>query len=354
MLEKDPFIENASNAFAAVEDTQVNIRRPLYGIQIKENRPAFLAIFQTGTYEGKISLVDSSAPGGYSFANHNFILQSVDEQRTEKFQIVETFGDHFTFFYGEKPIILQCSGMLFNTMDFNWKNEWLNNYNNLLRGTKCVENRSRVFLGFDDVLAEGYLLNTHINYDKDLPYVTPFAFQMLLAKPPIDLSESWVKGSEEARTLYATESVTDVGASTLDTDVQLKYVAEYLSAIKDQGKAYVDPATGTLISKEDSDANYCPDSLYEREVTHTATWISGPFPVVKQWKDENEALMKLDAALSAEQAGTDELTAILALRQRATEFPLSKSRAAASKIQKSLNSGVANSAAVVDDAPLLE
>jgi len=191
LVEQDPFSDVADPSAATQGADGTNVRRPLYGIEVKEPRFAFLSLLQDlgeGAGPQEISLIDSSAPGGYSNANHNFILQSVSESRTEKTQIVETFGDHFVFFYGQSPIVLQVQGMLLNTKDFNWKNEILANYDRYLRGTRCVENRTRAYLGWDDALAQGYILNIQISYSADNPLLIPFSFSMLLSKPPTDLS----------------------------------------------------------------------------------------------------------------------------------------------------------------------
>lgn len=198
LIEKDLFSELDDRLALNRENGATgnrNVRRPLWGLRVKDPTFAWLGVWQDlgeGGPAQPISIIDSSSPGGFASeaGTHNFILQAVSEQRQEKVQIIETFGDHFAFFYGQKPIILSVQGMLFNSSDFNWKNEFLANYDRFLRGTKCVENKTRVFLGFDDVIAQGYLLNVQINYDKDMPVVVPFSFNMLLTKPPLDLSKA--------------------------------------------------------------------------------------------------------------------------------------------------------------------
>lgn len=90
----------------------------------------------------------------------NFLLQQVQEERMEKQQIVETFGDPYIFLYGERARIISFSGILANTFDFNWEAEWWYNYENYLRGTKCVEADARVFISFDNTLIGGYIIST--------------------------------------------------------------------------------------------------------------------------------------------------------------------------------------------------
>lgn len=200
--------------------------------------------------------MDSSAPLGHSKENHNFLLQSVQEQRQEKTQIIETFGDNFVFFYGGKPLIMQMSGMLINTRDFNWKNEFLYNYENLLRGTKCVDNRARVYIGFDDVLVEGYMLGCGVSYDKDIPYLCPFGFQILVTNYT-DMSHTL---NEVVTSADGNNEVTEegqaggVGARVLSSNRGV--VVEYLSELQYTGYSVIDPTTGdaSLVSGEASDA----------------------------------------------------------------------------------------------------
>jgi hypothetical protein len=92
----------------------------------------------------------------------NFLIQSVQEERMEKAQILETFGEPFVFLFGERARVLNISGVLLNSFDFNWRQEWLENYDNYLRGTRCVENDSLIFLSFDETLVGGYILATSV------------------------------------------------------------------------------------------------------------------------------------------------------------------------------------------------
>lgn len=243
LLEADPFI-TTSNYLGTSACLQSNVRRPLFGISVKNNRFGFLSMWQvTSSGESKaISLADSSAPGGHSQANHNFCLQTVTEQRQERAQIIETFGDHFVFFYGGKPIILQCAGLLINTRDFNWKNEWLYNYENFLRGTKCVEYRARIYLGFDDVLVEGYILNTNVSTNaQEMPYLCPFNFTLLVSRYT-DLSQSVndVVTSGDGTNVF---NGTGLGARKTLIGNQ---VVEYLTELIADPYMVIDPATGDV------------------------------------------------------------------------------------------------------------
>jgi len=376
LFEKDPFVDAIGAKSDDIGFKNINVRRPLSGIKIKENRFAFLSIRQAST-DGNlvpISMRDSSAPGGYSQATHNFILQDVQEQRQENLQIVQTFGDNFAFFYGQKPIVIQCSGMLINTVDFNWKNEWLYNYENFLRGTRCVENRARVYLGFDDTLVEGYMLTTNFAFSKDSPYLCPFGFQILVTNQ-VDLSSynSPVTRAEEAASLgsLGEGSGVDIFNASGETTSRGAAVVEYIEGPHHELRYDVDPLTGDATNVSDwamgkigpdgsfvsasQDPTWVPASISDNGTnTHTAFWTSAKDPPFKQWKDPDNALVSLDVSLAAEQSNVDVVTARLAMKSNSSQFPMASRSDDSSSIGKSLSLGVSNSAAVLADAPVLD
>jgi hypothetical protein len=169
------------------------IRRPTRGIQIKEDTFATIRLV-AGVNGQNISLVDAgsrrkdpktnqpitidglSATDIYS----NFLLQHVHEDRMEKTQILETFGEPYIFLYGERPRIITFQGVLLNTSDFNWEAEWWYNYDNYLRGTKAVENDARAFISYDTTLVSGYIISASAEKDSSQPYYLQFQFQLFL------------------------------------------------------------------------------------------------------------------------------------------------------------------------------
>jgi hypothetical protein len=161
----------------------LNIRRPLRGIEVKEDTYAVMKVID---FAGRdLPLINSSAPegdDGVGASDHyaNFIIVQVTEQRTEKQQIVETFGEDFIFFFGERPRTLNIQGLVLNTNDFNWKSEFWENYEKNLRGTRLLEKNARLYLYFDDVVVEGYILEATVSMSADTPYHLPLQFQMFV------------------------------------------------------------------------------------------------------------------------------------------------------------------------------
>jgi len=205
-----------------------NVRRPYRGIEVREDTSAIIKIIRNDSLE--IPLIDAGArvtpaagagPGGTGawsdpassptgawsdpYADHssptgswtdpypsqsagpgstfnysNFIIQKATERRDEKAQVVDTFGQPWIFFYGEKPRVLEVQGVLMNTLDFDWKTEFWRNYNAYLRGTRLAEMNARIYLYYDQQIVEGYMLGAMADTASDLPYYVPFGFTLFV------------------------------------------------------------------------------------------------------------------------------------------------------------------------------
>lgn len=179
----DAFATARKNALAARQGLYRNVRRPLRGIQVKPNTYAVLRVLRAS---GKpIALFDSSSSKvvdgvGRSTAYANFIIQSLSEQRAEKQQVIETFGEDYCYFFGERPRFLEVSGVLINTADFNWKSEFWTNYDLYLRGSKLVEQNARLYFYFDDLVIEGYMLGARTSEDAGQRHMLPLNFQLYI------------------------------------------------------------------------------------------------------------------------------------------------------------------------------
>src|SRR5690606_35753783 len=112
--------------------------------------------------------------------NTKFFLESVQENREEKVQVIDTFGQWIAFFFGSRPEVYTYSGTLLNARNHDWKNEFQENYEHFLRGSKAVEYSATILLQYDDVLVEGYMLNCSISLNGGMHNAVPFQFNMLV------------------------------------------------------------------------------------------------------------------------------------------------------------------------------
>jgi hypothetical protein len=185
------FVELTTDAFEETRSGQHSLhewqrfervaRRPLRGLEIKEDTPAAIKVIQSDGTE--LPLVDAGAPDGTGFNKSgytNFLLQNVSEVRMEKSQIVETFGAAFIYFFGESPRFLDVQMVVINSFDFNWEAEWWENYENNFRGTKLVERGARLYMFYDDNIVEGFMLNSQGVKLADQPLMVQMSFRMFV------------------------------------------------------------------------------------------------------------------------------------------------------------------------------
>ena len=157
---------------------KANVRRPLRGLEIKDETYAYIKLVRRDGLE--IELIDSSSATGRSAEYSNFILQSVVDQRMEKQQLLETFGSDYLMLFGQAPHFLQIAATLVNSLDFNWESEFMENYDRYMRGTKAIEAGCRTYLFYDSNIVEGYILNAAVSKTADMPMLVPLQFQFFV------------------------------------------------------------------------------------------------------------------------------------------------------------------------------
>ncbi len=189
----DPLAKNNPNLSGGKDKNSVtlgdgpkfdHVRRPVRGVQIKEE--TFVTL-EVKTKDGKNLLVLDSGGSeekgdiSYSPKYSNFLIQSVSESSMEKSQIVETFGPAFVFFFGTRPRTVNISGILLNSADFNWKNEWWANYETYFRGTQLVATNTMVYISYEDTTLIGYIMACSSDTVADPNEYVSFQFQMLIS-----------------------------------------------------------------------------------------------------------------------------------------------------------------------------
>lgn len=185
------FIELTTDAFQATFDQRKNdkkaqrrgagatdVRRPLRGLEIKDDTYGIIKVVTSDGNE--IKLVNSSAEDGQSTDYSNFIIQSVQEARMEKHQIVDTFGESYIYFFGEAPRFLDVTAILVDSLDFNWAAEFWENYNRFFRGTRLVEMGARCYMFYEDNIVEGYMLNAQAVKTADTRLYVQLSFRLYL------------------------------------------------------------------------------------------------------------------------------------------------------------------------------
>lgn len=112
--------------------------------------------------------------------NTKFFLESVTENREEKVQVVDTFGEWTALFFGRRPEVYTYSGTLLNARNHDWANEFAENYDAFLRGSQAVRYRATIFLQYDSVLVQGYMLSSTFQRNAITDKGVPFSFSLLV------------------------------------------------------------------------------------------------------------------------------------------------------------------------------
>jgi hypothetical protein len=129
-----------------------------------------------------ISNVDSIRSEDIIPAYTKFIMESVQETHQERSQIVETFGQFYTFFYGERPPMYNFQGILINTQNANWVSDFMLTYESFLRGTRCVEQKAQAVITYGGRQIQGYILSTNNQTQAVNQEGVRFGFQMVVTK----------------------------------------------------------------------------------------------------------------------------------------------------------------------------
>lgn len=187
-LQEDPFNQAFDETLATSKNQDLKVRRPMRGIQMRKDRPAYITIVDK--FGKPIPIIDAGGEEkeggkGYSERSTNFLVTGYSATRKERSQIIQTFGEDFTFFYGDQPRVYQIQGVLMHTADFNWRNEFIYNYENYLRGTKLVERKARAYISQSGLLWEGYAMQFGWQETAAQPNHVQFTLQFLVTNETI-------------------------------------------------------------------------------------------------------------------------------------------------------------------------
>lgn len=155
---------------------------PIAGLVGERSEPTYASIKLVDVSNLKNTDPNTTDPLILIPAYTKFFLDSVQEAEQEKVQIVETFSNYYSFFYGKKPPVYTFSGVLLNFINYNWLNEFMYFYENFWRGTKAVERNARIFLTYNYQQVQGYIINVNTNISAASDKGAPFSFSLLVTR----------------------------------------------------------------------------------------------------------------------------------------------------------------------------
>lgn len=139
-----------------------------------EESPASIRLIGKPTTGATTKEVDLIPP--YS----KLLLENVQEGHQERSQIIETFGNFYVFFFGERPPVYTFSGTLINAHSINWVEDFMFYYDNFLRGTKCVELNAKLVITYGHRQVEGFILGVNMNTQAINDKGVSVSFQVLV------------------------------------------------------------------------------------------------------------------------------------------------------------------------------
>lgn len=135
-----------------------------------------------------------------------FFLQAVSEGQAEKFQTVETFTAHYTFFYGKRPSVYNFRGTLLNDEYHRWADDFTYFYENFFRGTRSVEQKAHAVLRYDGKLVRGFITDFVIQQVAEMDRGVSFSLNLLVTdhsrlKPSPDIQSLLTKSKGDLNAL---------------------------------------------------------------------------------------------------------------------------------------------------------
>lgn len=158
------------------EESQKHVRRPLNGLRPNKN---YYATIMSPNGMLNSSYLDSKKLTNF---NNNFLIQSMTFSRDEKMQVIETFGENYVYFFGNRNPVASFRGMLLNSQTFEWFAEFDTNYVNSFRGTRSAARNKEVSITVDGVIYYGHIHNVSYDLNSEQPSSLGVSFNMQVAR----------------------------------------------------------------------------------------------------------------------------------------------------------------------------
>lgn len=235
------------------------VRRPLHAMELHEDTYSTITVRSAsgGESEALINTSRASRSGDFmSSTTSNLIIQSVSESREEKQQIVQTFGEDFVYFFGERPVMTQFTAILPDSVEFQYAAEFWRNYEQVLRGTSLVTRNLRAYVSVGRKVYEGYLVSATTQRQAEQPRVIQLTFTLYTTRTSyLDALRNQRVSAEEPY-LWTDMSDYIIGgyADTLQEEGKIEEVfAEVLDIVPSikRGSRSFSLITGEYLSREE-------------------------------------------------------------------------------------------------------
>ena len=175
-----------------------------------------------------------------------FLLTDVQEVDEEKYSIFQSLnGDTLVQFFGRRPTTLNLSGILMDTKNQQWYNDFKYWYDNYLRGSAAIKNDSRIVLVYTDQIIEGFVLSMNVQKNSTTNMSVHVNFTMLVVSHT-PLATEWTdpEHSEIDRGYHRIQAHPDV-----DPDAESRFAA-FMETVS--GDLISDAALEDVAAKKDA------------------------------------------------------------------------------------------------------
>lgn len=164
-----------------------------------------------------------------------FFAVQISEQSAEKYEVIPLVGDDFaTFFYGASPREVTINGIVFNTIEDNWRDAFDILYREYARGTSAAKSSAIAQIKYGDRVITGYIVAFDTSLDAASPAVASFNCKMVVR----DVAYTSVQNKDELLRKYSFQSeLVDVSSQS-----KFKYLdSNRLNAVRNFTR------TGTIV-----------------------------------------------------------------------------------------------------------
>jgi hypothetical protein len=143
-----------------------------------------------------------SEDGGNTYINTyvGFFAVNISEESAEKYEILPLVGDSFaTFFYGAAPRQLDMAGIVFNTIEDNWRDAFDILYREYARATAAARDNVIAQIKFGDRVVTGHIISLNQQLDAANPAVASFTLKVIVR----DVAYTSVENNEQLLKKYS-------------------------------------------------------------------------------------------------------------------------------------------------------
>jgi hypothetical protein len=145
-----------------------------------------------------------------------FFAVNISEESAEKYEILPLVGDSFaTFFYGSAPRQLDMAGIVFNTVEDNWRDAFDILYREYARATAAARDNVIAQIKFGDRVVTGHIISMNQQLDAANPAVASFTLKVIVR----DVAYTSVENNEQLLKKYSARIKLDdaIDSSRLNT-----------------------------------------------------------------------------------------------------------------------------------------